>query len=307
MKHISVNAVVNGVEVNSESELAEVLNNYTLPTRYGVLSRGAKFIVVGEDAGSEIVTPEYQAILNYATSQGYTLPSAGNQSQQNSLVAALKDAGIWAELDVFYCFATDGDADFSFINWINPGTFNGLPVGPITKTLNVGINGNGLSSYLDTQWIPLNGIKYQLDNASLFIYCNNSEQSTGVIAGTADANSTDNSIRINPRNTSDSLSYNVNCSTARTLTIIDGSGLWHLQRTLINSMSLFRNGISENTAGINSSAKAKNSLVVGGGNSNGGVVNHNGRIIGCLGTGSSLDSKESALYNAWNNYKNSLP
>jgi hypothetical protein len=52
---------------------------------------------------------DYQAVLNYATTQGYTLPSAGQQTLQNQLVVDLKAGGIWAKLDTFGVFATDGE------------------------------------------------------------------------------------------------------------------------------------------------------------------------------------------------------
>jgi hypothetical protein len=39
---------------------------------------------------------DYQAVLDYATTQGYTLPSSGQQTLQNQLVVDLKDGGIWS-------------------------------------------------------------------------------------------------------------------------------------------------------------------------------------------------------------------
>src|SRR6056297_1810555 len=62
--------------------------------------------------------PDYQAILDYATTEGYTLPSAGQQTLQNQLVVDLKTAGVWSKLDAFSVFATDGDSDFALIDWI---------------------------------------------------------------------------------------------------------------------------------------------------------------------------------------------
>jgi hypothetical protein len=60
---------------------------------------------------------DYQAVLNYGTTQGYTLPSAGQQTLQNQLVVDLKAGGIWSKLDTFAVFATDGDSDFALIDW----------------------------------------------------------------------------------------------------------------------------------------------------------------------------------------------
>ena len=90
---------------------------------------------------------DYQAVLDYATTQGYTLPSAGQQTLQNQLVVDLKDGGIWSKLDTFGVFATDGDSDFALIDWkrlsdytaINSPTFN----------INDGYEGNGTSSYIN--------------------------------------------------------------------------------------------------------------------------------------------------------------
>jgi hypothetical protein len=40
--------------------------------------------------------PTIKAVLDYATAQGYTLPSSGQQTLQNQLVVDLKDGGIWS-------------------------------------------------------------------------------------------------------------------------------------------------------------------------------------------------------------------
>ena len=57
---------------------------------------------------------DYQAILDYATTQGYTLPSDSQKTLQNQLLVDLKAAGIWSKLDTFANFATDGSSDFAF-------------------------------------------------------------------------------------------------------------------------------------------------------------------------------------------------
>ena len=91
---------------------------------------------------------DYQAVLNYATTQGYTLPSAGQQIIQNQLVLDLKTAGAWSKLDTFGVFATDGDADFALIDWKRLSDYTA--VNSPTFTANEGFTGNGTSSYIDT-------------------------------------------------------------------------------------------------------------------------------------------------------------
>jgi hypothetical protein len=96
---------------------------------------------------------DYQAILTYATSQGYTLPSSGQQTIQNQLVLDLKTAGAWNGLEFFYVFATDGDRNYAKINWANPGTYNATEVSTPTFTSDVGFTGTGTTG-LDSTYVP---------------------------------------------------------------------------------------------------------------------------------------------------------
>jgi len=93
---------------------------------------------------------DYQAVLDYATTQGYTLPSSGQQTLQNQLVVDLKDAGVWSKLDTFGVFATDGDSDFSLIDWIRLTDYTA--VNSPTFTTNVGFQGDGTSSYISSNF-----------------------------------------------------------------------------------------------------------------------------------------------------------
>ena len=112
---------------------------------------------------------DYQAVLNYAIAQGYTLPSSSQQILQNQLLVDLKSAGIWDKLDTFANFATDGSSDFALIDWKRLTQYTA--VNSPTFTANQGFKGNGTSSYIDTNFTPsTNGVNYQLNNASRFFY-----------------------------------------------------------------------------------------------------------------------------------------
>lgn len=113
---------------------------------------------------------DYQAVLDYATTQGYTAPSASQQTLQNTLVTDLKTAGVWSKLDVFYMFATDGDSDFATLNWKAPSSHQVTKVNSPTFTSNEGYNGDGSSSYLDTNLSVANATNYTRDNASFGFY-----------------------------------------------------------------------------------------------------------------------------------------
>ena len=62
-------------------------------------------------------TDEYQAILDEATAQAYTLPSEADQATQNDMIVAAQASGVWDKLDLFYSFTLSGGADFKKINW----------------------------------------------------------------------------------------------------------------------------------------------------------------------------------------------
>jgi len=130
-----------------------------LPTQLGLI-------------GSEVFgfDPDYQDILDYATTQGYTLPSLSQQALQNQLVVDLKDAGIWSALDVFYVFATDGDSDFASINWRDTSNFEITEVNSPTFTSNQGFASDG-TSYLNTNYNVLNdSTNFQLLSNGLAYY-----------------------------------------------------------------------------------------------------------------------------------------
>ena len=93
---------------------------------------------------------EYKAILDYATTQGYKLPSVSQRLKQSVLLSSLKTAGVWSKLDTFANFATDGDSNFALIDWKRLTQYTA--VNSPTFTTNQGFQGNGTSSYIDTNF-----------------------------------------------------------------------------------------------------------------------------------------------------------
>jgi hypothetical protein len=123
----------------------------------------------GSISGGGGFDADYQAVLDYATTQGYTLPSAGQQILQNQLVLDLKDGGIWSKLDTFGVFATDGDSDFALIDWIRLTDYTA--VNSPTFTTDEGFTSNGTSSYIDINYNPtIDAVNLSLNNASIGFY-----------------------------------------------------------------------------------------------------------------------------------------
>jgi hypothetical protein len=136
-----------------------------------------------EIAQQNSLSTEYQAILNYATSLGYTLPSTNQRLKQNKLLDDLRRVGIWEKLDTFGVYATDGDSNFALIDWKRLITFTA--VNSPTFTSNQGFAGNGSSA-----WINLNydgstqNVNYQPDSAHQMVW----QRSLGAINAQATSN-----------------------------------------------------------------------------------------------------------------------
>jgi hypothetical protein len=114
---------------------------------------------------------DYQAVLDRATTLGYTLPSDPQKLIQNNLVLGLKSNGIWSKLDVFYVFANDGSQQFGTLNWKNPNLYQNTLVNSPSFTTNQGFASNGSSSYINTNFrLQTNGVNYQQNSASFGYY-----------------------------------------------------------------------------------------------------------------------------------------
>jgi hypothetical protein len=130
---------------------------------------------------------DYQAVLDRASTLGYTAPSAAQQTLQNTLVEDLKTAGVWSKLDAFYLFATDGDSDYATLNFVAPSSFQATKTNSPTFTADEGFTGDGVSAYLDTNLnASTDTTNYTQDDASFGVYAWNNIGATGEYPMSAD-------------------------------------------------------------------------------------------------------------------------
>jgi hypothetical protein len=141
---------------------------------------------------------DYQAVLDFATSEGITLPSASQQELQNQVVLSLKDKGLWNKKDAFGLFATNGNVDFALICWkrlikmdaINSPSFSA----------NAGFTSDGVSSYISTNFVPAtDGVNFLQDDAGISVNC--SGTNGNYIVGTL--STSDGNIRLRQDNNPD--------------------------------------------------------------------------------------------------------
>ena len=236
---------------------------------------------------------DYQAVLNYATSLGYTLPSAGQQIKQNQLMLDLKAGNIWSKLDTFAMFANDGGSNFGLIDWKLLVTYTA--VNSPTFTSNEGFMGNGTSSYIDTNFNPATqGVNYLLNDASRY-YMQFSGTGTNVFDGVPSGNLA-NTIRagsttqnfINGSGLSASFSYN------------NGQGVRSIHRTSSVDVFLYNDKTQSTRTASSTSVSSQNQLIL-----------RRGTIYGANTTygyamGASLVSENDAFVDAFDTYINSL-
>ncbi len=244
---------------------------------------------------------DYQAVLNRATTLGYTLPSASQQIKQNALVLSLKLGGIWNKLDVLYIFANDGGSDFGTLNWIAPTLNQATLINTPTFTTNQGFTGNGTSSYINTNFNPaISGVNYTLNNASRNIFVRNQSVSATTLDGVPLGNS-NASVGVN----STLLRINQGVTSFSTAADYFGSNfLKSIHRTSVSNIELFV-GKTQTSRTFNSVAVVSESqlILARGVNVTG---SYGGSQISMYSMGASLVAENTSYVNAFNTYINSL-
>lgn len=253
-------------------------------------------------ASTEALTdPDYQAVLDYATTQGYTLPSSSQQVLQNQLVVDLKAAGIWSKLDTFAVFATDGSSDFALIDWKRLTDYTA--VNSPTFTANEGFEGNGTSAYINTNYtFNTDFINPSQNDQSIFAYHFKDNAPLNNLSLTLNVNG--GQIQINPRNTANSYAMRLSSGSNYLDTYIQVIGLHSLSRNNSSNYNYYIDGTNQVNITSTSVSYTTADMVLLGIPS---IPFFTNPAISMVGYGASLDATENLdLYNAWNNYYASL-
>lgn len=118
-------------------------------------------------AGIPIVfDPDYQAVLDYADTNGISTPTVSQQILQNQLMIDIKNAVGLSAFDWLYIMANDAGQPFAWINWCNPNKFT--QNGTWNYSTNLGLRPRfGASVGFTGNYTPsTDGVAYTKDNAS---------------------------------------------------------------------------------------------------------------------------------------------
>lgn len=257
------------------------------------------------NAISQAFDPDYQAVLDYATTQGYTLPSAAQQDLQNQLVLDLKSAGIWDKLDLFYLPATNGNIDFARINWKAPsGSFNLTLFNSPTFTENQGFNGNGSTSYVDFNYVPdTDNTNLSLNSASIGFWSLDTISSVTISnMGTRNDPFADRLMHIFNNQ------IRVNSDSELTVSAVTDSGFYIYNRVNATTVNRYVNGVLNGSGTLAVSTNLPSYSIYGCATNNAGLGAsfYSSNRISCWYVASDLTSEASAFYTAINTYLSSI-
>jgi hypothetical protein len=237
----------------------------------------------------------YQSILDYATTNDYTLPNDAQKLKQNQLLIDLKAAGIWNKLDTFALFATNGSSQFALIDWKR--LINYEAVSNPVFTTNEGFTGNGTASYIDTKFNPTIGTNnYKLNNASRYLYMFMANGTNAL-----DGIETINTNRM-LRSTVSTQTINQGSSTlSSTFNFTNVKGIKSIHRTSSTNVQLFNDTTGESRTATSTSLENKNQFIL-----RSGTTNYGSHEISMYAMGASLVSENTAFVNAINTYMTGL-
>lgn len=165
-------------------------------------------------------------------------PTPTRKAAIDTLIGALKSAGVWAELDAFYLHAAH-DEQAARINWKNPGTFTCVNVNSATFDVDRGFTGNGTTMYLTTGFVPASHAVNMLQNDNHHAsYALNDIINTNVVSF-GGPNET-----ICFRSATDTLIVRdaASASNSTTATVATGVGYVLASRSASSGFSIYKNG-----------------------------------------------------------------
>lgn len=282
---------------------------------YGVWDAGFVTDIAGNNVAAQASTTAWSFTVEagaYETESDAifaafsTPPDDTRKGVINTLVLALKTAGVWNKLDLLYVLGAS-EAQGARVNWKNPGTFNCTAVNTPTFTVDQGYAGNGTSSYLDTGYTPsTHGSTFTQNSACLFVWSRTNTRSNSaalVGAATSDAPAV---AYINPWNLSvDNVSHGLNgASGANAFAPTSAAGFFLLTRTASTGYDVYRNATNLGTQTSTSSGRSDQVMRVCGANVS---TNFSSRQVLFAGCGGGLTSTEEGdLYNALDAYRSAI-
>ncbi len=188
----------------------------------------------------------------------------------NAYIKGLKDDGLWSTIDLLYIMAAPTESD-AYINWKNPGTFNGTKNGTGGFTANSGfLSASG--RYINTNYTPSTNAVNNTTNSATYGSWSLTNVANGAYVefGTLSTSGGTRYALLQTRDGSDDLYYWVNEDGVSVISgVTNSSGLFTIVRTSSTSTTVYRNGSSIGTGSGTSTGLPTRPIFIGGYNNNG--------------------------------------
>lgn len=173
-----------------------------------------------------------------------TMPDATRKGHINTLVTALKSAGIWTKLDHLVVCANTAEAD-GLLDWKNPST-PWTAVNSPTFTSDQGYAGNGTSSYLVGPTNLSSLTQYQQNSGHIALWSRTATAAASTTAYDYGTTGASGSFLGVVRDSAGKATGRINHTTGTTSTsngsVTDGSGFFVFTRTGSTEVRGYRNG-----------------------------------------------------------------
>lgn len=219
-----------------------------------MLIRPGRIGAIGRTRRGPLYDPALEQLL---VAMG-TAPPLDVRGWMNDLITGLKVDAVWDELDTFRIHALD-TSDNGCYNWVKPTANKATLVNSPTFTAYRGFNGDGSTSWVNTNWAPNQGVKFTLNSASVFAYALTNQQGNALFGTNTNA-----TVLLQPRNASDLFGYRVNQASSTTTANTDGSGAYAAERDSASTTQGYKEGSAAGSAGaVASSSLNSNTLGIG--------------------------------------------
>ena len=243
---------------------------------------------------------ESTVVISAMTAAGST-PDSTREALIRTLVDALVTAGVWAKLDIFYCFRAHSSS-VAFLDW--KGRSNATQMVGGTFTIDRGWAGNGTTQYLNSGFNPTTAVTpvYTQNNAHFGFWTNTTGAGANVDMG-ADAGAYLSSLSSSNNQTRGMIHVASagNYGTAGASTV---NQHYVITRSASNAFVIYRSAVSHGSGSTASSAPNNSSFTIG----RGAATAFSARQYSFAHIGSNLTAQNvTDLYNALNAYITGTP
>lgn len=235
-------------------------------------------------------------------------PSDARLGLISSTILAFKANALWDKLDAIW-FIAAADAQAASLNW-KSSNYTLVAVNSPTFTADRGLQGNGTTSYMDTQFNPVTAAGlFSQDSASLGVWVNNGSAASTSVIDLGNTSGSNGSL-IRAHNTANvNLAVRVNAAATANFgaNIATSLGSTIASRITSGQQNAYRNGAPLGPLASTSSPLPNNAVYLGAFNNNGSVQNFSSRRYACAFIGAGLnDDDVSKMFAITQEYLNAV-